>query len=84
MSPLSFISQALEVFGSFQNVVFQRSAQLAKAFAAEALGLSDVAQQASWDRDCNGLECRLGACNIGGRTVGKINAMIKLTPKLQA
>lgn len=49
MSPLSFLSQALEVFGSFQNVVFQRSAQLAKAFAAEALGLSDVAQQASWD-----------------------------------
>lgn len=48
MSPLSFISQALEVFGSSQNVVLQRSAQLAKAFAAEALGLLDVA---SWGRD---------------------------------
>lgn len=52
MSPLSFISQALEVFGSSQNVVFQRSARLAEAFAAEALGLTNVAEEASWDRDC--------------------------------
>lgn len=41
LSPLSFTSRALEVFGSSQNVLFQRNtpcAQLAKAFAAEAMG----------------------------------------------
>lgn len=31
-----------------------------------------------------GLCKELGTCSIGGRTVGKINAMIKLTPKSQS
>lgn len=69
LSPLSFTSQNLEVFGSSQNVLFQRNAtcaQLAKAFAVKAVDLSDAAKQASWGRDCmcERPECRLEAVAI--------------------
>lgn len=48
------MSQALDVFGSSQNVLFWRTAacaQLAEAFAAERWDLSDAAEEASWGRD---------------------------------
>lgn len=69
LSPLSFTSQVLEVFGSSQNVCFKEMPLVLswlKPLLLKQWDLSDASKQASWGRDCmcERPECRLEAVAI--------------------
>lgn len=84
LSPLSFTSRALEVFGSSQNAMFRRNATcagLAEAFAAGAVGFvrCSCARVLGHRLDVRGAGT---SCGTDGRTVGRMDAVQRLRQKL--